>query len=118
MLINRFLGIDSVTWALQKCGILRLSRSPATIHYFPRVTFCDMERYIIGQVEHDTFQCVLMLNVINEKLFLMLWYWIVFELLGWKLLSPENLQGITMIHVARCSSVATRIRKVMVPVAD
>lgn len=52
--------------------------SPATIHYFPRVTFCDMERYIIGQVEHDTFQCVLMLNVINEKLFLMLWYWIAF----------------------------------------
>uniref|UniRef100_F1L4F5 Innexin n=1 Tax=Ascaris suum TaxID=6253 RepID=F1L4F5_ASCSU len=83
MLIGRFLGIDSITWALQPTELITAvtsGGSPATIHYFPRVTFCDMERYIIGQVEHDTFQCVLMLNVINEKLFLMLWYWIAFLL--------------------------------------
>ncbi|VDM38082.1 unnamed protein product [Toxocara canis] len=80
-LISKFLGIDSIIWALQPTKLITTvvnAGSTATIHYFPRVTFCDMERYTIGQTELDTFQCVLMLNVINEKLFLMLWYWIVF----------------------------------------
>ncbi|KHN79707.1 Innexin-3 [Toxocara canis] len=81
IVISRFLNINDFTWALQPSKLITTvtdSSSPATLHYFPRVTFCDMERYTLGHVEVDTFQCVLMLNVINEKLFIMLWFWIVF----------------------------------------
>ncbi|VDO41976.1 unnamed protein product [Onchocerca flexuosa] len=47
-----------------------------TSSYFPLVTFCDMERQILGKMEINTLQCVLMLNFINEKIFIMIWYWI------------------------------------------
>uniref|UniRef100_A0A0M3J5B1 Innexin n=1 Tax=Anisakis simplex TaxID=6269 RepID=A0A0M3J5B1_ANISI len=79
-LIGRFLGIDDPTWAFQPSKVVQKVTnvgSKTAIHYFPRVTFCDIERHTLGRMQIDTFQCVLMLNVINEKLFVMLWFWIV-----------------------------------------
>ncbi|VDK57446.1 unnamed protein product [Gongylonema pulchrum] len=45
---------------------------------FPRVTFCDIDITQVGQANTHTIQCVLMANVFNEKLYLMLWFWLVF----------------------------------------
>nr|CDQ05623.1 BMA-INX-14, isoform c [Brugia malayi] len=67
-IIGRFIGFNNFP--------LTLTKMQFTSSYFPLITFCDMERQTLGKVEINTFQCVLMLNFINEKIFFMLWYWI------------------------------------------
>uniref|UniRef100_A0A1I8F183 Innexin n=1 Tax=Wuchereria bancrofti TaxID=6293 RepID=A0A1I8F183_WUCBA len=43
---------------------------------FPLVTFCDVKIAQMGQVNTHTMQCFLMINALNEKLYLVLWFWL------------------------------------------
>ncbi|KAL6736985.1 hypothetical protein Aduo_010666 [Ancylostoma duodenale] len=46
--------------------------------HFPRITHCDFNRRRPASVQLDTVLCVLTLNIYYEKLFIFLWFWLLF----------------------------------------
>jgi len=80
-LLNYFIGTTDYFW-----GWTILSKLASGFHwqdngYFPRVTFCDVTIRDVGQVRTHTIQCVLMMNMFIEKMYIILWIFMFFSLI-------------------------------------
>lgn len=80
-LINSFLGGVFMTYGTD---VLRWSeadpeeRTDPLQRVFPRVTKCTFHKFgFSGTIERHDAMCVLALNIINEKIYVLMWFWFI-----------------------------------------
>lgn len=79
-LINKFLGgafleYGPEVWKWSQAG--PEVRTDPLIEVFPRVTKCTFRKFgFTGTIERHDVMCLLPVNVINEKIYITLWFWI------------------------------------------
>ena len=76
-LLNAFLGNDYHLFGFEVIDKFARGLDWGESKRFPRVTLCDFHIREIGIVHRYTVQCVLPINLFNEKIFLILWFWIL-----------------------------------------
>ncbi|CAD5123465.1 DgyrCDS11810 [Dimorphilus gyrociliatus] len=75
--LNYFMGSNFHMYGFQVLMELSAGRDWTDSHRFPRVTMCDLDVRRLGNIHRYTVQCVLPINLFNEKLFLFIWWWII-----------------------------------------
>lgn len=80
-MVDKFLGGAFMTYGTD---VLRLSnmnqenRSDPMVEVFPRVTKCNFYKYgTSGSIQKHDALCVLALNILNEKIYIFLWFWFI-----------------------------------------
>ncbi|WKX92531.1 hypothetical protein Q1695_010512 [Nippostrongylus brasiliensis] len=75
LILHYFLGFDWGDLLHLKLGF---NTDWKATGLFPRSTMCDFEVRNKGNLQRYSVQCVLSLNMFNEKIFLVLFYWLIF----------------------------------------
>lgn len=79
--IDLFLGYEFRTYGLDVLNFSEMEpeeRGDPMHTVFPKVTKCTFHKYgPSGTVEKKDALCVLPLNIINEKMFIFMWFWLV-----------------------------------------
>lgn len=80
-MVNSFLGGEFLSYGTDVLSFSNLNqeaRVDPMIFVFPRMTKCTFRKFgASGQIErHDAF-CLLPLNILNEKIFIMQWFWFI-----------------------------------------
>ena len=90
--LNIFMGHNFSAYGVDVISALLNGDEWIESYRFPRVTMCDFNVRRLGNVNRYTLQCVLPINLFNEKIFLFVWFWMVFvaavacfSLLNWAL---------------------------------
>ncbi|XP_041375061.1 innexin unc-9-like [Gigantopelta aegis] len=98
-LLNKFLAMDYILYGVEVIDHLVNNNELRESPRFPRVTLCDFEIRQMQNIQRFTVQCVLSVNLFNEKVFAFLWFWIcfvaivnIYSYLSWliKLTFPSN----------------------------
>ncbi|KAL4217044.1 hypothetical protein ACF0H5_023500 [Mactra antiquata] len=77
-LLNGFLGMDYNSLGYSVLEGLTESENWRESPRFPRVTLCDFKIRQMQNILRFTVQCVLPINLFNEKVFIFLWFWYFF----------------------------------------
>ena len=83
-LMDRFLdgtfftfGIEVISFAMRD----EEERVDPVIYIFPRMTKCSFHKFgASGNIESHDALCILPINVVNEKIYIFIWFW--FLILG------------------------------------
>lgn len=75
--LNEFLGSDKFyIYGYEVIQSILTENDWSRTQRFPRVTLCDFDLRQMTNVQRWTLQCVLPVNLYNEKFFIFLWFWI------------------------------------------
>uniref|UniRef100_A0A0N5B7R2 Innexin n=1 Tax=Strongyloides papillosus TaxID=174720 RepID=A0A0N5B7R2_STREA len=77
VLVNMFIYGHFIGEHLFGLSVIKHSGEWRNSGLFPRVTVCDFTINRLGQETSYTVECVLPLNMLNEKIFVLLWYWML-----------------------------------------
>lgn len=76
--LDMFLGIEYHVYGLYVIARMLRGEDWSTSDRFPRVTLCNFEIRHQSRIHDYVVQCTLTVNLFNEKIFLLLWFWYVF----------------------------------------
>lgn len=76
-ILDTFLDGFFSLWGIEAMYSLAHEYNVKESRRFPRVTMCDYEVRELQNVLPRTVQCVLPINLFNEKIFLFLWFWFI-----------------------------------------
>ncbi|CAF1192730.1 unnamed protein product [Rotaria sordida] len=89
-LLNAFLGNDYYLFGFEVIEKLFKNQRWTENRHFPKVTYCDFKIREIGINHFYTVQCVLRINLFNEVIFIIQWFWLislsaatVYDFLSW-----------------------------------
>uniref|UniRef100_A0A183BYW5 Innexin n=1 Tax=Globodera pallida TaxID=36090 RepID=A0A183BYW5_GLOPA len=75
-IMNKFLETDRYNWYGLSVFVDIMAGIPwQTSGYFPRVSLCDFTVRQVANIQKYSVQCVLVINIFNEKIFILLWFW-------------------------------------------
>ncbi|CAJ0936800.1 unnamed protein product, partial [Mesorhabditis belari] len=77
-LINMVISTENTFWGPSVLMDIVSGNDWQSTGHFPRITHCDFNRRRPASVQLDTVLCVLSMNIYYEKIFLFLWFWILF----------------------------------------
>jgi len=77
-MLNHFLGTQYTIYGLEILKDIKETGGYKESLRFPRQTLCDFERRTMARNIPYTVQCVLPINLFNEKIFIFVWFWLAF----------------------------------------
>ena len=77
-LLDSFLGIDYHLYGIFVVEKLIRGEDWSVSNRFPRITLCDFDIRHHARLHSYVVQCVLTINLFNEKIFIFIWFWYVF----------------------------------------
>ncbi|KAL8587752.1 hypothetical protein ACOMHN_020970 [Nucella lapillus] len=77
-MLNAFLSTDYNMYGFQVLEDLATGTEWTASRRFPRVTMCDFEIRQMTNNHRYSVQCVLPINLFNEKIYIFMWFWLVF----------------------------------------
>uniref|UniRef100_A0AC34FAQ6 Innexin n=1 Tax=Panagrolaimus sp. ES5 TaxID=591445 RepID=A0AC34FAQ6_9BILA len=81
-ILNNFLETTHMFWGVHTFVQLWQGSDWEETAIFPRVTLCDFRVRRLANIHNYTVQCVLMINMFNEKIYLFIWFWFAFVLIS------------------------------------
>merc|ERR1719495_989367 len=79
--IDMFLGWEFSTYGMEVVSLMeddQIGRIDPMARIFPKVTKCTMRKYgPTGTIQTHDAICILPINIINEKIYVMLWFWLL-----------------------------------------
>ncbi|XP_050418687.1 innexin unc-9 [Patella vulgata] len=76
-LLNAFMGEWYNMYGMEVLSGLYNDHAWKDSPRFPKVTLCDFDIRQLNNIQRHTVQCVLPINLFNEKIFIFLWFWFV-----------------------------------------
>ncbi|KAL3854758.1 hypothetical protein ACJMK2_014007 [Sinanodonta woodiana] len=77
-LLNAFMATNYNMFGFEIIDYLKKDAPWKESPRFPRVTYCDFQIRQLQNIQRWTIQCVLPVNLFNEKIFIFLWFWFFF----------------------------------------
>ncbi|CAD5233574.1 unnamed protein product [Bursaphelenchus xylophilus] len=78
VMLNYFLGGEYFSWGFETMKDVIRGEEWKESEVFPRVIMCDFSIRRLANIQRHSVQCVIMMNMINEKLYFFLYWWLLF----------------------------------------